>query len=64
MNKSQKCQDAQLNLFIIDEGKKIDIGGPVISDPPAGHYRVTNMYVDCNTGKLVIEYSDVHTPES
>lgn len=33
---------------------------PVASQPPAGNYRVYNLYVD-TAGKLVVEYED--TPE-
>ena len=30
----------------------------VKSIPPPGYYRVTELYVDPITGKLIVEYSD------
>jgi hypothetical protein len=29
-----------------------------LSDPPSGHYKVTNIYVDSETGKAVLQYDD------
>lgn len=41
----------------------VDLGAPanphpqyIQSIPPVGHWKIINMYVDANTGKLVIEY--------
>jgi hypothetical protein len=31
---------------------------PIGSDPPPGHYRVVNFYVDADTKKLVVEYDN------
>ena len=31
----------------------------LISEPPPGKCRVTNLYVDPLTGRLVVEYDDV-----
>jgi len=31
---------------------------PIGSNPPSGHFRVTNLYVNSATGTLVIEYDD------
>ena len=30
----------------------------IISDPPKGFYKVTNMYVDPKTKKVVLDYDD------
>jgi len=32
--------------------------GAIISTPPSGHLLVTNIYVNANNGKLVVEYDD------
>ena len=32
---------------------------PVESSPPSGHLKVTNLYVDSVTKKLVVIYSDI-----
>jgi len=32
------------------------------SSPPPGHYKVTNLYVDPATGKLVVQYDTTPTP--
>jgi hypothetical protein len=32
------------------------MGGGIPSSPPQGNYKVKNIYVDSQTGKLVIEY--------
>ena len=34
-------------------------GGVIVSAPPTTKCRVTNLYVDPDTGKLVIEYDDI-----
>ena len=31
-------------------------GGGISSIAPQGHYKVTNIYVNAQTGKLIIEY--------
>jgi hypothetical protein len=31
---------------------------PVWTDPPVGKYRVNNLFVDPETGKLEVEYED------
>jgi len=31
------------------------------SDPPTGSYKVTNLYVDPDSGKLVVEFDDIPT---
>ncbi len=28
------------------------------STPPSGYYRVTNLYVDPSTGKMIVKYDD------
>lgn len=41
------------------KGEKGDPGtgtGQIPSTPPQGHYKVTNIYVNSQTGKLVVEY--------
>jgi len=55
-------------VSVIRDGKVTDtyimgIGGDLwrkesVSYPPAGHFRVTNLYVDKDTRKLVVEYDD------
>ena len=30
----------------------------IISNPPSGHFRITNLYVDSSTGKTVVEYDN------
>ena len=37
----------------------IGAGGDIQSTAPSGHYRVTNLYVNATTGRLVVEYDDV-----
>jgi hypothetical protein len=32
----------------------------IFTAPPPGQYPVMNMYVDSATGKLVVEYDDLH----
>lgn len=38
-----------------ETGEKGEAGGSV-SQPPVGHYKVTNIYVNKNTGKFEVEY--------
>jgi len=33
-------------------------GTGIPSNPPEGHYKITNMYINSQTGKLVVEYDD------
>ena len=37
-------------------------GSQVLSTPPPGMCRVTNIYVDPNSGKLVIKYDETPVP--
>ena len=34
----------------------------MVSKPPSGKCRVTNLYVDPSTGKVVVEYEDTPVP--
>lgn len=34
----------------------------LVSTPPSTHYRVTNLYVDATTSRLVVEYENIPTP--
>jgi len=34
------------------------VEGGIASDPPVGYCFVTNLYVDPETGKLIVEYDD------
>lgn len=36
--------------------------GGALSSPPHGYYKVTNLYVDPDTGKLIVVYDDTPTP--
>jgi len=38
-----------------------ELNGVVFSDPPTGKFKVTNLYVEPTTGKLVVKYDD--TPQ-
>ena len=38
-----------------------DAGETVTSNPPTGKLRVKNLFVDAETGRLEVEYSDVPT---
>lgn len=42
---------------LLDEGGNFTIS-ILNSNPPVGKCKVTNIYVDQNTGKLVISYDD------
>jgi hypothetical protein len=48
----------QRTIVIGEVGPKGDKGdpGPPLSDPPTGHYKVINIYVNAETGKLEVEY--------
>lgn len=37
---------------------RIDDDVDVISAPPNGHFRVTNIYVDSTTGKTVVQFDN------
>lgn len=37
-------------------------GEEIKSVPPSGHFKVTNLYVDSATGKLVVEYDNKPAP--
>jgi len=60
----------RFSLFVGKQGKVGPPGesgetgptGPPMSVPPQGKCKVTNLYVDPDTGKLVVEYSDIPTP--
>lgn len=32
------------------------VSGGIVSNPPGKHYRVTNLWVNKNTGKLHVDY--------
>jgi len=32
------------------------VPGPPLSQPPEGHYKVINLFVNAQTGKLEVEY--------
>ncbi len=62
-------QDGNLVEFRNAQGEKVltidpagavhNLTNPALrSMPPPGHFRVTNLYVDSGTGKLVVEYDD------
>jgi len=61
---------SRFELFQGKQGKSGSVGppgpagsaGPPMSVPPQGKCKVTNLYVDPDTGKLVVEYSDIPTP--
>jgi hypothetical protein len=36
-------------------------GGGILSTPPAGSFKVVNIYVEPTTGKLTIEYDNTPT---
>ena len=38
--------------------KLLEAVNVIISDPPSGKYRVINLYVDPDTGKLTVKYDD------
>lgn len=63
--RASKDQSANIIEFRDAEGRIACGIGPdgnllnvVESRPPAGHYRVKNLYVDRDTGKLVVEFDD------
>jgi hypothetical protein len=47
-------EEANVGNGIPDGKRQIIVGLP--SNPPPGHYKVINIYVDSQTGKLVIQY--------
>jgi len=52
-----------LPVYIKDnQGGYIEKDGGIPSLPPSGKYKVTNLYVDSITGKLVIEYDNNPVP--
>ncbi len=53
-------EDGILRQYAITQrGNYININaGNIESNPPAGHYKVTNLYVDSATGKLQVEYDN------
>lgn len=53
-------RDGQLAMAVDPDGKvEINGSGKIVpSNPPSGHHRVTNLYVDSGSGKLVVEYDD------
>ncbi len=61
-----KEEDGTLREFMITKDKGyIDSGtveDHVPSNPPSGHFKVTNLYVDAATGKLVVEWDDTPAP--
>ena len=42
---------------------EVVIKNQVETNPPAGKYRVTNLYVDPVTGRLEVEYDDTPVEE-
>ena len=38
--------------------KLLEATNVIISDPPSGKCKVTNIYVDLDTGKLTVQYDD------
>lgn len=40
------------------KGEWIEKGGGMASSPPSGKCKVTNLYVDPDTGKLTVEYDN------
>lgn len=48
--------------LISDDGQLWPESTDIRSKPPAGKCRVTNLYVDSSTGKLVVEYDDTIQP--
>lgn len=54
---------AEVFASIVKEGAEpLVVDGVIASQPPSGKYKVTNLYVDPVTGKLVVEYDDTPTP--
>ena len=47
--------------YTVDRLNLVAAGGGVISTPPTGSFKVTNLYVDPLTGKLTIEYDNTPT---
>ena len=53
-------EDGQTIVTVYRNGELgvTDAGPFVLSRPPAGQLRVTNLYVDAATRKLIVEYDD------
>jgi hypothetical protein len=49
---------AILAQYTASDGELWPINSELKSKPPSGYYRVTNLYVDPATKKLVVEYDD------
>lgn len=43
---------------IINGAPQTGISGTIVSLPRNGEHRITNLFVDSETGKIVIEYED------
>lgn len=50
-------------IVVLDVNDKIPVAelpdSVLISQPPSGKCKVTNIYVDPATGKLVVKYEDI-----
>ena len=42
---------------------EVVVTNQVATNPPAGEYRVTNLYVNPDTGKLEVEFDDTPVEE-
>ena len=47
--------------IIFEDGTEQRTAG-MVSKPPSGKCRITNLYVDPDTGKVVVEYEDTPVP--
>jgi len=45
--------------FVGEQFEDITAGAKIESNPPSGECKVTNLYVNPTSGKLVVEYDDV-----
>ncbi len=43
-------------MFLKRDGNLIEGAEAIISNPSGSHYKVTNIYVDKDTGELLLEY--------
>ncbi len=56
------------DVYMVCDGDELELtnllstSGGLESIPPTGHFKVTNLYVDATTGKLVVDYDNTPTP--
>jgi hypothetical protein len=55
------CTDCAAAGYTVRQLNLVSSGGGILSTPPTGSFKVVNIYVNPETGKLTIEYDNTPT---